>query len=53
MTAEEAIEYIKTNCYGEWCEDDWRNAMDMAIESMEAWIKVGKLLGLTERGDEK
>ena len=34
MTREEAIKYIKANCYGEWCEDDWRNAMDMAIEAL-------------------
>ena len=37
MTRAEAIEYIKTNCYGEYCEDDWKNTMDMAICSLEAW----------------
>ena len=42
MTREEAIEYIKTNCYGEYCEDDWRNAMDMAIRSLEAWDNLVK-----------
>ncbi len=35
MTRAETIEYIKTNCYGEWCKDDWRNAMDMAIEALK------------------
>lgn len=35
MTNAEAIEYIKKNCYGEWCEDDWREAMDMAIEALK------------------
>ena len=35
MTNQEAIEYIIKNCYGEWCEDDWREAMDMAIEALE------------------
>lgn len=44
MKSEEAIEYIKKNCYGEWCEDDWREAMDMAIKALEAqeWIPVDK-----------
>ena len=44
MTNAEAIEYIKKNCYGEWCEDDWRETMDMAIKAMEAqeWIPVDK-----------
>ena len=36
MTNAEAIEYIKKNCYGEWCEDDWRKAMDTAIKALEA-----------------
>lgn len=35
MTREEAIAYIKQNCYGEWCEDDWRDAMDVAIKALE------------------
>ena len=35
MTNAEAIEYIKKNCYGEWCEDDWREAIDMAIEALK------------------
>ena len=36
MTNAEAIEYIKKNCYGEWCEDDWREAMDISIKALEA-----------------
>lgn len=36
MKKTEAIEYIKKNCYGEWCEDDWREAMDMAIEALKS-----------------
>lgn len=36
MTNAEAIEYIKKNCYGEWCEDDWREAMDIAIKALES-----------------
>lgn len=36
MTNAEAIEYIKKNCYGEWCEDDWREAMDMAIKALSS-----------------
>lgn len=36
MKNAEAIEYIKKNCYGEWCEDDWREAMDMAIEALKS-----------------
>ena len=35
MSNEEAIAYIKQNCYGDWCEDDWRDAMDMAIKALE------------------
>ena len=35
MTNEEAITYIKQYCYGEWCEDEWREAMDMAIKALE------------------
>lgn len=44
MTNSEAIEYIKKNCYGEWCEDDWREAMDTAIKALEAqeWVPVSK-----------
>ena len=44
MTNTEAIEYIKKTCYGEWCEDDWREAMDMAIKALEAqeWVPVDK-----------
>lgn len=44
MTNAEAIKYIKKNCYGEWCEDDWREAMDTAIKALEAqeWISVDK-----------
>lgn len=46
MTNAEAIEYIKKNCYGEWCEDDWREAMDMAIKALEVqeWIPVSERL---------
>lgn len=53
MTNKDAIEYIKTNCYGEYCEDDWRNAMDMAIRSLEAWSKVTEEITeyLEEYGD--
>ena len=40
MTNAEAIEYIKKNCYGEWCEDDWREAMNTAIEALEKQIPV-------------
>ena len=36
MTNAEAIEYIKKNCYGEWCEDDWQEAMDLAIKALES-----------------
>lgn len=35
MTIDEAITYIKKTCYGEWCEDDWREAMDMAISALQ------------------
>ena len=38
MKPEEAIEYIKKNCYGEWCEDDWREAMDMSIKALKKRI---------------
>lgn len=46
MKSEEAIEYIKKNCYGEWCEDDWREAMDMAIKALKAqkWIPCSERL---------
>lgn len=35
MTNEEVITYIKQHCYGEWCEDEWREAMDAAIKALE------------------
>lgn len=46
MKKAEAIEYIKKNCYGEWCEDDWREAMDIAIKALEVqeWVPVSERL---------
>lgn len=41
MTNEEAITYIKQNCYGDWCEDDWRDAMDTAIKALEQTDTTG------------
>jgi len=44
MTNEEAIAYITQNCYGEWCEDNWRDAMDMAIKALELCDDISKQL---------
>lgn len=46
MTSEEAIAYIKQTCYGDWCEDNWRDAMDTAISALEQqrWIPVTERL---------
>ena len=35
MTNKEAIAYIQKYCYGAWCEDEWREAMDAAIEALK------------------
>lgn len=52
MTIEEAIEYIKANCCGEWCEDDWQSAIGLAIRSLEAWDLIrNKLDELQEPSD--
>ena len=48
MSNEEAIAYIKQNCYGDWCEDDWRDAMDMAIKALEQRGNTVDLFNLTE-----
>lgn len=36
MTSREAIEYIKKTCYGDWCKDVWREAMDAAVSALHA-----------------
>lgn len=53
MTIEKAIKYIKANCCGEWCEDDWQSAIGIAIRSLEAWSKVTEEITeyLEEYGD--
>lgn len=48
MKPEEAIEYIKKNCYGEWCEDDWREAMDISIKALEVQDILLKALSYFE-----
>ena len=46
MTRQEAIAYIKKNCYGDWCEDKWRDAIDMAIKALseQQWIPCSEKL---------